>query len=60
MKINSDDSLAWMTAASFPPIQKSLTIDINEQYIYLGSFTSPLDVTQFSAITGTIVGTQKL
>ena len=60
MKINSDESLAWMTVVSFSPIQKSLTIDINEQYIYLGSFTSPLDVTQFSAITGTIVGTQKL
>ena len=58
-RVDSDGSQRWIAAISFDPIMKSLSIDQNEQYIYLGGSTSPLDVIRFSTDTGSIVDAQR-
>ena len=54
-KINQDGSLAWMAALSFNPIIKSLIFDSSEQYVYVASFTNPVDVVRLSSSTGSII-----
>ena len=58
-KTNSDGSLAWMAVLSFFPIMKSLSVDTLEQYVYVASWTNPLDVTRLGADTGAIVDAQR-
>ena len=58
-KTNPDDSLAWMAALSLKPIEKSLSVDILEQIVYVASYTIPLDVVRLGAGTGTIVDAQR-
>ena len=58
-KINPDGSLAWMTALSFQPIMKSLSVDALEQHVYAAGFTIPLDVVRLGAGTGSIVDAQR-
>ena len=57
-KINSDGSLAWIAALSFQQIIKSLSVDTLEQYVYVASRTSSLDVVRLGAGTGSIVDAQ--
>ena len=54
-KVNQDGSLAWMAALSFSPIIKSLTVDSSEQYVYVASYTNPIDVIKLDSSTGSIV-----
>ena len=59
-KINTDGSLAWMTAlGSFNPIMKSITTDGVEENVYIGAMKNPLDVLSMSATTGAIVDAQR-
>ena len=57
-KINSDDTLAWMTSVSFRPTVKSLMVDANEKYVFVSSSTNPMNVLRLLATTGAIVDTQ--
>ena len=57
-KINQDGSLAWMAALSIIPIQKSLTVDALEQYVYVSYSNNPLIVIRLAASTGSIVDAQ--
>ena len=57
-KVNQDESLAWMAAISLNPIEKSLTVDILEQYVYVASYTSQLDVVRLLSTTGAIIDAQ--
>ena len=60
-KVNSDSSLAWMTAIGlFSPVMKSLSVDNKEQYVYFASFETSLKVWRLSANTGTITDAQVL
>ena len=56
--MNQDESLAWMAAISLNPIEKSLTVDILEQYVYVASYTSQLDVVRLLSTTGAIIDAQ--
>ena len=58
-KTNPDGTLAWMAALSFRPIVKGLSIDTLEQYVYVGSYTNPLNVIRLGAGTGSIVDAQR-
>ena len=58
-KTNSEGSLAWMAALSLLPILKSLSVDALEQYVYVASTTSTLDVVRLRADTGAIVDAQR-
>ena len=51
--------MAWMTAISFGLIQKSLAVDLNEQYVYVGNNANPLDVIRLTSSAGTIVDSQR-
>ena len=60
-KVNFKGSLEWMTALSVNPIVKSLSIDSNEQNVYIGStFTTALNVIRMDSSTGGIVDAQYL
>ena len=60
-KVNSDNSLAWMTAIDlFSPVMKSLSVDNREQYVYFASFETSLKVWRLSTNTGAIADTQVL
>ena len=48
-----------MAAISFFPIQKSLSVDTLEQYVYAASLSNPLDVVRLAAGTGAIVDAQR-
>ena len=48
-----------MAALLFQPIIKSLSIDTNEQYVYVAGATNPLDVVRLGAGTGAIVDAQR-
>ena len=58
-KTNPDGSLAWVAALSLYPVKKSLSVDTLEQYVYVASFTNPMDVTRLGAGTGAIVDAQR-
>ena len=58
-KTNSDGSLAWMSAVSFQPILKSLSVDTLEQNVYVAGYANPLDVVRFGAGAGSIVDAQR-
>ena len=48
-----------MAALSLLPILKSLSVDALEQYVYVASTTSTLDVVRLRADTGAIVDAQR-
>ena len=57
-KINSDNSLAWMTAVTFQPMYKTLSIDSTEQNIYFAQYSNPILVVQLLSTTGAIVSSR--
>ena len=57
-KLNPDESYAWMAAVLVSPIQKSLSLTTNEQYVYFGSYTNPMNVWRINASDGTIYDAQ--
>ena len=59
-KLNSDNTLSWMASISFFPIKRGLAVDPKEQYVWLASYTNPLDVARMLASTGAIVDAQRL
>ena len=44
-----------MTALNLSPVMKSLSVDTNEQYVYIASWSSPIDIVRMNAATGVIV-----
>ena len=58
-KIKSDDTQEWMTAVAFRPIIKSLSVDLNEQFVCFGGYASMLDVVWILANTGRILDAQR-
>ena len=59
-KINSDETMAWMSALLFQPIIKSLSLDGNEQNAYIGSMTNNLNVWRLATSNGAIIDAQTL
>ena len=59
-RINSDDSVSWMTAISFTPAMQSLSVDSTETNIYFAGNTNPLYVSRLLASSGSIVDVQTL
>ena len=58
-KLNSDDTVAWMAAVVFWPIIKSVVVSANEQYVFFGSASTPLNVIRLSASSGAIIDQQQ-
>ena len=54
-RVNADNSAVWMTAFNLSPVMKSLSVDPNEQYVYIASWSSPIDIVRMNAVTGVIV-----
>ena len=48
-----------MAALLFQPIMKSLSVDTQEQIVYVSGWTSLLDVVRLGADTGAIVDAQR-
>ena len=59
-RINLDGTLAWMAAYSFTPDGNSLSIDSQEQNLYLISQTSPTVVVKLQALDGVFSSAQSL
>ena len=58
-RIDTSYVLTWMTALSFVPIGKSLSLDSNELNVYVASYlSSPIYVVRLSTSTGSIISTQ--
>ena len=58
-KVNSADTVAWMAAVVFWPIIKSVVVSANEQYVFFGSASTPLNVIRLSATSGVIIDQQQ-
>ena len=48
-----------MTALSFHPTVKGLSVDTSEQHVYVAGYTNPLDVARLGAGSGAIVDAQR-
>ena len=59
-KVYSNGLFLWMTALNFHPNMKSLAVDSLEQFVFISSYTSPLDVVRLATNTGSIVDAQRL
>ena len=59
-KVDVSGSQTWMASFAFWPIIKSLSVDANEQSVYLESFTNPLVVLKLAASDGSIVSQHQL
>ena len=59
-KINSDNSVIWMTGVAMKPIRKNPAIDDKEQHVYFASYTVTLSVWRLLASDGSVVSAQTL
>ena len=53
-KVNSDDSIAWMTSLNSHPTQPNLSIDLSESNVYLVVYSSFLQVVQLKSTDGSV------
>ena len=59
-KVDSLGSEIWLDSFIFKPIMKSFAVDSTEQFVYLASLNSPLEVLRLSAENGVIINLNKL
>ena len=59
-RVDASGSQTWMASLAFYPILKSLSVDAQEQSVYLASNTSPLMVLKLTARDGFIVNQHEL
>ena len=60
IKMNPDDTVSWATSVLFSPLGSSLSVSLDEQYVYLGNSGTTLEVWRIMASTGNIIDTQNL
>ena len=54
LKLNPDDSQAWLVSYSLSPSMKSLAVDSSENFVYFASWTAPINIFKLQGVDGVL------